>query len=161
MADTQVHAAVIQPAKRNIKKLSVIEIIIAVVVMGSLLATLLMLYRTNGMRMPGGSPHAQAAMFSDRMADLIREQKNSAAAFETGLGHTCNSAQAIADVENDVACWQDEVSRELPNGSARIVLDDTTVPSYYVITISWTDPRSGTATYVQRVALQGTKANGA
>jgi Tfp pilus assembly protein PilV len=161
MVDSQVHAAVIQPVRRKNKKVSAIEIIIAVVVMSALLAALLALYRSGGVRMPGASAHSTAAEFSDRMADRIRQEKNPAAAFETGLGHACNTAQSIADVENDIACWQDEVSRELPNGSARIVLDDSTVPAYYVITISWTDSRSGTATYVQRVAVQNPKANGA
>lgn len=110
------------------------------------------IYARHNHSLRGGRLHATAAELSDQMAAMIRDPKNAAASFETGLGHTCNTAQSIPDVENDVACWQDDVAHELSNGSARIVLDTSTVPAQYIITISWTDPRTGTASYVQRVS---------
>jgi hypothetical protein len=107
--------------------------------------------RNHGLR--GGKLHAIAAQLSDHMAALIRSEKGQNAVFETGLGHSCNVSQSLPDIDNEVACWQDDVARDLSNGSARIVLDNSTVPAQYIITISWTDPRSGTASYVQRVTV--------
>jgi len=111
------------------------------------------IYARHNDSLRGGRLHATAAQLSDQMVAMIRDKKNADTSFETGLGHTCNTAQSIPDVENDVACWQDEVAHELSNGNARIVLDTSTVPSQYVITISWTDPRTGTASYVQRIPV--------
>lgn len=116
------------------------------------------IYARHNDSLRGGRLHATAAQLSDQMAIMIRDKKNADASFETGLGHVCNTAQSIPDVENDVACWQDEVAHELSNGNARIVLDTSTVPPQYVITISWTDPRTGTASYVQRVSISSVPA---
>jgi len=109
------------------------------------------IYAQHDHRPSGGGLHATAAELGEQMASIVRNEKDASTNFETGLGHTCNSAQAIPDVDNEVACWQDDVARALSNGAARIVLDSSTVPAQYVITISWTDPRAGTASYVQRV----------
>ena len=140
-------------SKPRAKKLTLIEVIIGALLMATCVIVIAAIYaqRTHDLR--GGKLHATAAELSDQMATLIRGEKNNSAIFETGLGHACNVAQALPDIENEVACWQEDVARELSNGSARIVLDNSTVPAQYIITISWTDPRSGTASYVQRVSV--------
>ena len=137
-------------------RVSLIEAIIGLVLMASCFFGIAAIYAQRDHRI-GGSLHATAAGLSDQMAAIIRNETDTAANFETGLGHTCNSAQSIPDVDNEVACWQDDVARELSNGNARIVLDTSIVPPQYIITISWTDARTGTASYVQRVQAPNSK----
>ncbi|MES1196936.1 MAG: hypothetical protein ABUL58_08325 [Steroidobacter sp.] len=134
-------------------RLSLIEIIIGLVLMSSCFFGIAAIYAQHDHRLGGGGPHATAAELSEQMAGIIRNEKDASASFETGLGHTCNNAESIPDIDNEVACWQDDVAKGLSNGNARIVLDNSTVPAQYVITISWTDPRTGTASYVQRVPV--------
>ncbi len=131
--------------------LTLIETIIGLLLMAGCVIGIAAIYAQHEHSLHGGYLHATAAELSERMAALIRNEKDKSASFETGLGHACNSSQSIPDVENEVACWQDDVARELSNGTARITLDGSTVPAQYIITISWTDPRTGTASYVQRV----------
>jgi hypothetical protein len=135
------------------RRFSFIEMTIGLILFASIIFGIATMYSKRKHGLGAGSLHATAADLSDQMVRLIQEEKDKAVSFETGLGHTCNVDQAIPDVENEVACWQDDVAHALSNGSARIVLDSSTVPSQYVITISWTDPRAGTASYVQRVAV--------
>jgi len=133
------------------RKLTVGQTVMGLLSMALCVAGIGAIYAKHNDALRGGRLHATAAQLSNQMALMISDRKNAGATFETGLGHACNTAQSIPDVENDVACWQDDVAHELSNGSARIVLDTSTVPAQYVITISWTDPRTGTASYVQRV----------
>jgi len=140
-------------APHVVRKVTLVEAVIGLLLMASCVMGIIAIYSRHNQNLRGGSLHATAAQLSDQMVLLIRDRNNAGASFETGLGHTCNTAQSIPDVENEVACWQDDVAHELSNGNARIVLDTSTVPSQYVITISWTDPRSGTASYVQRVPI--------
>ena len=139
--------------------LTLIEIIIGLLLAISCIIGITAIYAQQQHSLRKSGLHATAEDLSQQMAALIRNEKDKSASFETGLGHACNIAQSIPDVENEVACWQDDVARELSNGSARIMLDNSTTPAQYVITISWTDPRSGTASYVQRVATSDQASN--
>jgi hypothetical protein len=103
--------------------------------------------------------HARAVELAQQMAASIGENGDGKANFETTLGATCNlSSQARGATEkntnhavNAVACWQDMVEQDLTNGSANISLDRSTVPAQYIIVVSWSEPRNGTASYVLRV----------
>jgi len=135
------------------RRLSFIELTIGMILIVSIIVGIATMYSKRKHNLGGGSLHATAAELSDQMVRMIQQEKDNTASFETGLGHSCNTDQAIPDVDNEVACWQDDVAHALSNGTARIVLDSSTVPAQYVITISWTDPRAGTASYVKRVMV--------
>jgi Tfp pilus assembly protein PilV len=119
----------------------------------------------------GGRLHEHAVKLAQQMANAIRDNDGSIN-FETTLGATCDdksnqnkSTQSSKGGNkknnrgvNVVACWQDSVEQDLTNGTANISLDRTSLPAQYVIIVSWSEPRSGTASYVLRVTPGSSKA---
>ncbi|HYM34979.1 MAG TPA: hypothetical protein VET48_06245 [Steroidobacteraceae bacterium] len=76
--------------------------------------------------------------------------------FENAIGVRCAASltnpSPQAATTNEVACWQERVAAQLPNGSGSIALDKSTVPATYVVTVSWSLPRGGLVSYSVRVA---------
>src|SRR5689334_363361 len=65
--------------------------------------------------------HARAVALTDQVVQLIQSQRDPAIHFETTVGLVCeqqlkspNDARLAA---NALACWQDKVEAQLPNGS--------------------------------------------
>jgi hypothetical protein len=48
---------------------------------------------------------------------------------------------------NDVAVWQQEVNLALPAGAGTVVVDNTTVPFTYTVTVAWSEPTTGIINY--------------
>ena len=132
---------------------TLVEALVGLLLIGICVTGIVSVYAQHDKSIRGGKLHARAAQLGATMATLIREAHEPTANFETGLGNACDVAELPTVIENVVACWQDQVGKELANGSARIVLDHSSVPPHYVIIISWAEPRTGTASYVLRVPL--------
>jgi hypothetical protein len=134
--------------------LALTEIIAGILLLASCVVGVAAIYAQQQHSLRGGKLHTVAAELGNEIAEMIRNEHDPSASFETGVGRICDAtkpAGKTAEIDNQVACWQDKVARELSNGSARITLDTSTVPAQYVVTISWTDPRTGTASYVRRI----------
>jgi len=103
----------------------------------------------------GGRLHATAVELAQAIAAQIRTNRDKDAIYENAMGVVCKqrltTKKADARAANEVACWQDEVEKALPNGSGFISLDTTVVPATYTITVSWSEPGVRTASYVERV----------
>jgi hypothetical protein len=103
----------------------------------------------------GGRLHATAVELAQTIAVNIRTNRDQEAIYENAMGVVCrqtlNAKKPEARAANEVACWQDEVEKVLPNGSGFISLDMTVVPPAYTITVSWSEPGARTASYVERV----------
>jgi Tfp pilus assembly protein PilV len=82
--------------------------------------------------------------------------------FENAIGVRCtqtlNNGTAQAVATNDVACWQERVAAQLPNGSGSITLDTSVVPATYAVTVSWSQPRGGIVSYTVRTLASTTSA---
>ncbi|MGE0115033.1 MAG: hypothetical protein AB7T07_09150 [Steroidobacteraceae bacterium] len=131
--------------------LTLVETIVAILIGASCVIGIAAIYTQQQNIARGGHLHARAIELTQQMAAHIRED-SSKGNFETMLGATCTPQQdKPGNTTNMVACWQDTVEQELTNGSARISLDRNTVPAQYVIVVSWSEPRSGAASYVLRV----------
>lgn len=131
--------------------ITLVEVIMALLLAVSCVIGIAAIYAQRQNIARGGREHDRAAQLARQMAASIRDggDKDN---FETALGASCNSKLSKSDpATNTVACWQDQVEQELTNGSARISLDRSAVPAQYVIVVSWSEPRSGTASYVLRV----------
>lgn len=132
------------------------ETIVAVLLVASCVIGIAAIYAQRQNIARGGRLHARAVELAQQIATKITANTNVKNNFETALGATCNTKPSQADnATNLVACWQDTVEQELTDGSARVSLDRSTVPAQYVIVVSWSEPRSGTASYVLRVNSAG------
>lgn len=133
--------------------LTMVETIVAILLVTSCVIGIASIYAQRQNIARGGRLHERAVELAQQIATQIRQDNNVKNNFETTLGATCNSKLSQSDsATNVVACWQDAVEQELTNGSARISLDRNTVPAQYVIVVSWSEPRTGTASYVLRVS---------
>lgn len=135
--------------------LTLIEIVLTALILGSCIIGIAAIYTQRQDSARGGQLHEQAVMLAQQLAAQMRSRPGALGGYETRLGVTCDQPQAKAmtqkDVDQVVACWADQVSRELTNGNGRVSLDRSLVPAQYLIIVSWSEPRSGTASYVLRV----------
>jgi type IV pilus assembly protein PilV len=104
--------------------------------------------------------HSKANRLAQEMAERIRAQNSAQVHFENPVGVRCN--QRLGNVApqlmatNDLACWQEKVAQTLPNGSGAITHDAQQVTPAYLITVSWSPPKRGTASFLLRVPAPST-----
>lgn len=150
--------------------LTLVETIVAILLITSGVIGIAAIYAQQQNIARGGRLHQRATELAKQMAADIARESNPKLNFETTLGVTCSSEPVESDKKanqnesantaNLVACWQDAVEQELTNGAAYISLDRNTIPAQYVIIVSWSEPRSGAASYVLRVAQGSNATNG-
>jgi Tfp pilus assembly protein PilV len=146
---------------------TLLDTIVALLLLASCTIGIAAIYAERQNIARGGRLHEQAVKLAQQMATTIRENSDGSTSFETALGATCDaksnqtsksSSKKSKPNANAVACWQDNVEQDLTNGTATISLDRSSVPAQYVIIVSWSEPRSGTASYVMRVTPGSAKA---
>lgn len=83
------------------------------------------------------------------IADRIRVNRSAGAAYQGaaadnncddptgGGGVDCSPAQMAA---HDLFVWQAQIAQNLPAGTGAIVVDLTTNPTTYTVTVSWSEP---------------------
>lgn len=133
--------------------LTLLEVIVAALLLSSCVIGIAAIYAQHDKTVRGGKLHARAVARAKEMAGYMRAESDPKISFETVIGATCDAKPKPSNqnATNVVACWQNRVETELTNGSAYIALDRNSIPPQYVITVSWSEPRSGTASYVLRV----------
>jgi Tfp pilus assembly protein PilV len=129
---------------------SLIEGVLAVLLTASLVIGIATIYAGSEKTARGGRLHREAVELAEQMAKRIRSASDPRANFETRIGITCSGTKDA--IERTVACWQEQVATQLTNGSSGISLDTSTTPPEYIIVVNWAEPRTGTASYVMRVA---------
>lgn len=134
---------------------TLVEVLVALLILSVGLLGIAALYVDNLRNGRTAVLRTQAATLAADMADRIRINRAGGAAFARITGQRCTEIAAdasVADVAaNEVACWQDDVAKELPNGIGTISRDTTTLPATYTVTVSWSEAGAGTASYVVRV----------
>jgi type IV pilus modification protein PilV len=97
----------------------------------------------------------RAALLAAEMSAQIRAERDPKTRYETAIGITCNSPATKTNATlKSVACWQEKVAAELPSGSGRITRELNGTTPVYTIMVSWSQPRTGTASYVAWVTTQ-------
>jgi Tfp pilus assembly protein PilV len=103
---------------------------------------------------------ALAQSLAGEMTAQIATHPNPDIRFENAIGVRCAQtlakANPQAEATNVVACWQERVTSQLPSGSGSIMLDTSTVPSTYAVTVSWLQPRGGLVSYTVRTTAYAT-----
>jgi type IV pilus assembly protein PilV len=115
------------------------------------------LYLERSQAAPAVLLHSKASRLAQEMMERIRARQTAQVHFENPVGVICNprlvDASPQAAATNDIACWQSKVAETLPNGSGAIAHDGQSRPPAYLITVSWSPPDRGTASYLLRVEI--------
>ena len=99
--------------------------------------------------------HDRASALAAEMSGKISANKDTKARYETAVGIVCPPEKVrtrAATPLQEVACWQDKVAAQLPSGTGRIGRESNGGQSDYTITVSWSQPGAGTASFVERLA---------
>lgn len=144
-------------AKKNLSKgFTLIDMLVALLLLGTCMIGIAALKATRVRSYEGSAQHDRAVALAVEIGAVIRAQRNPSIKYQTGIGMVCKpemkSTQAERMADNELACWQDRVEAELPNGNASVVLDSKSNAPSYIVTISWSEPSIGTASYVRRIA---------
>lgn len=100
-------------------------------------------------------PRSRAAQLAQSMAERVNANAAGRSGYASVIGVLCEPAgrktRPHDAAAQEAACWQDDVERELPNGTGSITRDATTNPPTYIIAVSWSAPGQGASSYVLRV----------
>lgn len=112
-------------------------------------------YLERGSAAPALLLHSKASRLAAEMAELVNTPHTAGAQFENAIGVRCQTSVPEAQrKQNAVACWQEKVARTLPNGNGALAFSGEQGPSAYLVTVSWSAPKVGTASYVLRVPVK-------
>ncbi len=134
---------------------TLVELLVALLILSVGLLGIAALYVDNLRNGRTGVLRTQAATLAADMAERVRTNRSGGASFARVTGQRCRELPPTASTDdvvgNEVACWQEEVAKTLPNGTGIVARDTTTVPPTYTVTVSWSETGAGTASYVVRV----------
>ena len=131
-------------AKRRILGFSLVESLVALVVLSVGLLGVARMYVFSLQNGRSALLNTQAVILAADMADRIRANQTAGidyagAAADFGCvegGVDCTPTQMAS---NDLLVWQNEVANALPGGQATVVVNVGTVPTTFVISVVWSD----------------------
>jgi type IV pilus assembly protein PilV len=137
--------------------LTLTESITALLVLGIGVLCIATVYLERSQAAPAVLLHSKASRLAAEMTEHMNAYRNDGVHFDNPVGVRCQETLTSTDKQqqatNDLACWQDKVARTLPNGSGAIARDPDRVRRAYLVTVSWSAPEGGTASYLQRWEL--------
>jgi type IV pilus assembly protein PilV len=143
------------PIRSRSQGATLVEVLVALLILSVGLLGIAALYVDNLRNGRTGVLRTQAAQLAADMAERVRTNRAGGASFARVTGQRCRDLPSTPTADeaaaNEVACWQEEVAKVLPNGTGLVALDSTTVPATYTVTVSWSETGAGTASYVVRV----------
>jgi type IV pilus modification protein PilV len=146
---------------RSARGLTLAEVAMAMFIIGVGVLSIATVYLQRERTASLTAQQAVAHQLATDMARRIDTQQSSDVRFENAIGVRCATTpgnvlatNSQTKVVNDVACWQERVAAELPGGAGSIALDESTVPPNYAITVSWSQPRGGLASYTVRTVAR-------
>lgn len=135
---------------------TIVDLLVALLLLAPFILGIAALKAERVRKNDSSAEHQRAVRLSGEAAELIASEHIPGFRYETSVGLVCDkdlrSGRRERLAANAVACWQDKVAAELPNGSAAIAYDSKATSPSYVVTISWSNPQAGTASYVARVS---------
>jgi Tfp pilus assembly protein PilV len=145
--------------------LTLTETVTALALLGIGVLCIATVYLERSQAAPAVLLHSKANRLAEEMSQQMTARRSEQVHFENPVGVLCKTDTKNASPQqlatNDVACWQDKVAATLPNGSGSIALDDASVRKAYLITVSWSPPGGGTASYLLRAESPDASASSA
>ncbi len=133
------------PVARKIRGFTLIEVLIALIIMSVGMLGIAGLYVHSMQAARTSVLRHNAVPLAGDIADRIRAQPRAGAAYAlagannncVAGGIDCNIGQMAA---NDIFLWDQQAATTLPNGLVNIVFNNGVIPPTYQITITWTEP---------------------
>jgi Tfp pilus assembly protein PilV len=143
------------PGGRRIRGASALEALAALVVIAAGVIGIAALYADSAQTNVDAQHHTRAIALANEIAARIEHNPAGRVGYAGTVGVVCKP-DAEFDLPqdaaaNEAACWEDRVAAQLPNGFGSIRRDTTTTPVSYVVSVSWSAPARGAASYVVRV----------
>lgn len=133
------------PAFRKVRGFTLIEVLIALIIMSVGMLGIAGLYVHSMQAGRTSMLRHHAVILAGDIADRIRANPRAGAAY--GLaganngcvdgGINCTPAQMAA---HDIFLWDQQAAATMPNGAVNIVFNNGVIPPTYQITVSWTEP---------------------
>lgn len=134
---------------------SVLEMLAALIVIAAGVIGIAALYADNEQSNVEAQHHTRAIELADEMAARIEHNAAGRVGYAGTVGVVCKEDAKFSEAQdaaaNEAACWEDRVAEQLPNGFGSIRRDTTTTPVSYIVSVSWSAPSRGAASYVVRV----------
>lgn len=152
----------------NARGLTFTETLTALLLLGIGLLCIASVYLERSQAAPAVLLHSKANRLAQEMAEHMRSQQAAGVRFENPVGTVCQADLNLAQIQtrspqlatqfqqqklidNEVSCWQEKIAQTLPNGAGAISIDSTNKPPAFLITVSWSPPGGGTASYLLRL----------
>ncbi|HEY6644928.1 type IV pilus modification protein PilV [Povalibacter sp.] len=127
---------------------SMVEVLVALIVLGVGMLGIASLYVVTLRSSGSAISRMQAVNLASDLGDRIRANRTAREAYEgapattgsscVGDSAVCNPTQMAA---HDLFTWQQQIAAALPgDATGTVVIDNTTNPITYRITVSWTEP---------------------
>jgi type IV pilus modification protein PilV len=154
-----------QPLART-AGLTVIETLVALLMLGIGILCIAAVYLERSQAAPAVLLHTKAKRLAAELGDALRSGQFAQLRIDNPVGVVCmphsSNSRKKGEVANLIACWQKKVGSTLPNGSGTLGFDAGSLPPARVITVSWSPPTGGTASYQLRLEqVQPVKASDA
>jgi type IV pilus assembly protein PilV len=134
-----------KPLSSNQKGFSLIEVLIALIIMSVGMLGIAGLYVQSLQAGRASMFRHQAVSLAGDVADRIRANPSAGVAYAgVGANNNCVAANFDCDIvamaANDIWVWDMQAVNSLPNGDVVVTFDDTLAPPIYTITVSWNEP---------------------
>ena len=151
----------------RIAGLTLIETLVALLMLGIGILCIAAVYLERSQAAPAVLLHTKAKRLAAELGDALQGGQFAQLRIDNPVGVVCmprgGNPPSKGELANLIACWQKKVGSTLPNGSGSLGFDAGSLPPARVITVSWSPPTGGTASYQLRLeqAPAPIKASGA
>lgn len=143
--------------KRHESGFSMVEALVALVVLSVGMLGISGLYVTTLRSSGSAISRMQAVNLASDIGDRIRANRNATDAYaddpaDNGCDEAACSAEEMAAF--DLFVWNQQITRSLPgNPAGTVVIDATTTPRTYIVTISWQEAGNESLSYQMRMQI--------
>jgi type IV pilus modification protein PilV len=138
---------------------TVVEMVAALLVMAVGIIGVAALYSDTASTNTDARLQIEATELAQEIATRIESNASGRIGYVGTVGVVCNptakSMNAQDAAANEAACWEDRVEKALPSGSGSIMRDTSTTPTSFIVSVSWSAPDKGAASYVIQVKPTG------